>query len=166
MPTHYKGRAEEVRALNAYIPLMRASASIAARASVHFESLGLTSGQFGVLEALLHLGPLCQHELGEKLLNSGGNITLLVDNLEKKGWVKRERLKQDRRMLRVNLTPEGRRVIQRIFPQHLAQVVSEFGRLTADEQDELRRLCRKLGTGRTAARNRKTGGEHDSDSNE
>ena len=48
-------------------------------------SADLTMGQFGVLEALLHLGPMCQQELGAKLLRSGSNITIVIDNLEKRG---------------------------------------------------------------------------------
>ncbi|MFY9530310.1 MAG: MarR family transcriptional regulator [Candidatus Acidiferrales bacterium] len=147
MSTHYQGRPEEVRALNAYILLMRARDTIAARATAQLESFGVTLGQFGVLEALLHLGPLFQRELGQKLLNSRGNITLVVDNLEKKGWVRRERQTDDRRMVRVSLTARGRGFVQRIFPEHVAFVVSEFSRLNAGEQEDLRRLCRTLGKG-------------------
>jgi MarR family 2-MHQ and catechol resistance regulon transcriptional repressor len=148
MPTHYPGKPEEVRALNAYIVLMRASDTIAARATAQLESFGVTLGQFGVLEALLHLGPLCQRELGQKLLNSRGNITLVVDNLEKKGWVRRERQTDDRRMVRVSLTARGRQFVQRIFPEHVAFVVSANNRLKAGEQEDLRRLCRTLGKDR------------------
>ena len=91
MPTRFKGSKQEVRALNAFINLARASDSLMARMSLQFESEGLTTGQFGILEALLHLGPMCQKTIGQKLLRSGGNITLVVDNLEKQGWVRRER---------------------------------------------------------------------------
>jgi len=60
MPTHFKGREETIRALNAYVNLIRASDSVAARMGQQIEQSGLTMGQFGVLEALLHLGPMCQ----------------------------------------------------------------------------------------------------------
>ena len=83
MPTHFKGREETIRALNAYVNLIRASDSVAARMGQQIEQSGLTMGQFGVLEALLHLGPMCQYAIGEKLLRSGGNVTLVIDNLEK-----------------------------------------------------------------------------------
>src|ERR1700722_1138317 len=118
MPTHFKGSKQEVRALNAFINLARASDSLMARMSLQLESEGLTTGQFGILEALLHLGPMCQKTLGQKLLRSGGNITLVVDNLEKHGWVRRERQKDDRRKFLIHLTPEGRKLISRIFPRH------------------------------------------------
>ncbi len=147
MPTHYRGTRREVAALNAYIPLLRAAESLSALAGLRIAALGLTPSQFGALETLLHLGPLCQRELGEKLLKSGGNITMVVDNLEKRGWVRRERQKDDRRMITVRLTPEGRRLISRIFPGHVAEIVREMQHLTGSEQQKLRRLCRKLGRG-------------------
>ena len=89
MPTHFKGRKETERALSAYINLIRASDSLVSKVSAHLEQSGVTLGQFGVLEALHHLGPMCQHALAKKLLRSGGNVTLVVDNLEKRGWVRR-----------------------------------------------------------------------------
>lgn len=145
MGTHYKGTKEEVRALNTYIKLMRAAESVTARLNPRIASYGLTVSQFGVLEALYHLGPLCQHELAKKLLKSSGNITLVIDNLEKRGFVRRRRERVDRRLVRVRLTPRGRRLIQDIFPGHVAAIVREMSALTSREQDTLARLCRKLG---------------------
>lgn len=145
MPTHFAGTLAEVRALNALIALSRASESVAARTQRHLAADRLTGSQFGVLEALYHLGPLCQRDLGAKLLRSGGNVTLVVDNLEKGGLVRRERDATDRRQVQVHLTPAGRRLIKKVFPRHVAGVVAEMRTLTAREQDTLRRLCRKLG---------------------
>ncbi len=152
MPSHYRGNAEEIRALNAFIPLVRAAETLAARTAALATARGLSASQFGALEALLHLGPLCQRELGQKLLKSGGNITLVVDNLETKGWVRRERQTNDRRMIRVRLTPRGRRLISKIFPEHVALLVEEMSRLTPVEQEQLRCLCRKLGRGANSIR--------------
>jgi len=165
MPTHYKGSAETVRALNAHINLARATDSLFARLSPQLEQDGLTTGQFGVLEALLHLGPMCQHALGEKLLRSGGNVTLVVDNLEKRGWVRRERLETDRRMIMIHLTPAGRDLIERVFPKHAKAVTKEMSRLNAAEQETLRRLTRKLGLGGEKLRRERRKKEKDHDSN-
>lgn len=145
MPTHYRGREKTVRALNAYINLARATDSIFGRMAAQLESQGLTPGQFGVLEALLHLGPMCQHTLAEKLLRSGGNITLVVDNLEKHGWVRRERQKADRRKILIHLTAGGRQLISWVFPLHAKAIEKEMSCLDAREQEALRRICRKLG---------------------
>jgi MarR family transcriptional regulator, 2-MHQ and catechol-resistance regulon repressor len=167
MPTHFQGRKETVRALNAFINLIRASDSVASHLSVHIEESGLTMGQFGVMEALLHLGPMCQHALAEKLLRSGGNVTLVIDNLEKHAWVRRERQKDDRRMVKIFLTPKGERLIARVFPGHTEAVVREFSSLTAEEQETLRRICRKLGKNdaeKLCNERRKKERQHDSDS--
>lgn len=145
MGTHHRGTKEEVRSLNAFIKLMRAADSVSARLSSQITAAGLTESQFGTLEALYHLGPLHQRQLGEKLLRSGGNVTLVVDNLEKRGLVRRERGLEDRRFITVHLTDEGRRLIGRAFPRHVARIVEEMGVLTPAEQEELGRLCRKLG---------------------
>jgi len=145
MPTHYRGTVEEERGLSAFINFMRAADSVVARLDAQIEMGGLTHGQFAVLEALLHLGPLNQRDLARKLLRSGGNVTVVIDNLEKRGWVRRERQKQDRRMVIVSLTSAGRRLIARIFPRHAAAITAEMSRLSPDEQEMLRALCRKLG---------------------
>ncbi len=150
MPTHYKGCKEAERALSAYINLIRASDSIAAKASAQIESSGITLGQFAVLEALHHLGPMCQHTLAKKLLRSGGNITLVVDNLEKRGWVRRERQKDDRRMVQIHLTPKGARLIAKVFPEHAAAITKIMNELTEQEQEDLRRIAGKLGHGAEA----------------
>jgi MarR family 2-MHQ and catechol resistance regulon transcriptional repressor len=147
MPTHFEGCEGIVRALNAYINLVRASDSVLSKIAVHLESEGVTMGQFAVLEALLHLGPMCQHALAEKLLRSGGNMTLVVDNLQRQGWVKRQRQEKDRRMVEIHLTPKGRRLITRIFPEHANVIARVMGELTPAEQDDLRRIARKLGRG-------------------
>jgi MarR family 2-MHQ and catechol resistance regulon transcriptional repressor len=147
MPTHFEGCEGIVRALNAYINLVRASDTVLSKIAADLESEGVTMGQFAVLEALLHLGPMCQHALAEKLLRSGGNMTLVVDNLQKQGWVKRQRQEKDRRMVEIHLTPKGRRLITRIFPEHAKVIARVMGELTPAEQEDLRRIARKLGRG-------------------
>jgi MarR family transcriptional regulator, 2-MHQ and catechol-resistance regulon repressor len=145
MGTRYKGTPTEVRALDAYIKLMRAANSVNARLERRLLGLGLTENQFGVLETLFHLGPLHQRELGQKLFTTGGNITMVIDNLEKRGLARRERGTADRRYVTVHLTDAGRDLIARIFPGHVAAIVAELAILSPAEQDELGRLCRKLG---------------------
>ena len=70
--TRYKGTPEEVRALNAYVKLIRASESVSARIHRHLAAVGLSISQFGVLEALYHLGPLSQAEIAKKVLKERG----------------------------------------------------------------------------------------------
>jgi MarR family 2-MHQ and catechol resistance regulon transcriptional repressor len=145
MPSHYRGTSQEVLALDTYIKLMRAAESVAARLFQRGTFGDLTPSQFAVLEALYHLGPLCQSEIGSKLLKSGGNITLVVDNLEKQALVRRERTADDRRMVMVSLTPAGRERIGQLLPEHVAAIVQEMSALAPDEQRGLGELCRTLG---------------------
>jgi MarR family 2-MHQ and catechol resistance regulon transcriptional repressor len=145
MPTRYKGSAREVRALDTFVKLTRATETLGAQLQRHLASLEITPPQLAVLEALLHVGPMSQSELGRKLLRSNPNMTALLDNLERSKWIQRERSPEDRRVVVVSLTPEGRRVIERVFPAHAAHVTALMGALTAEEQETLGELCKKLG---------------------
>jgi MarR family 2-MHQ and catechol resistance regulon transcriptional repressor len=145
MGTRHDGPPEEVRALDVYIKLMRAAHAVSGRIHAHLKEDGLTTGQFAVLEALAHLGPLSQRDLCAKLLTSGGNLTLVVKNLERRGLVRRSRPAHNRRLMMVELTPAGRRLVDAVFPRHARAVVADFAVLPADEQEMLARLLRKLG---------------------
>lgn len=150
MSTHYPGTEQERLALDVYIKLYRAADSVSQRINRHLADASLTVSQFGVLEALYHLGPLCQSELAQKILKSSGNLTLVVDNLEKRGLVVRQRDNVDRRYVTVNLTEAGRVLISELFPSHVGIVVREIGVLSEEEQRQLGQLCRKLGLAQEA----------------
>lgn len=145
MPTHFEGTKEQKNTLNTFIKLMRATESLNQRLCRHLSEANLTISQFGVLEALLHLGPQNQKELGHKLLKSGGNITLVIDNLEKSGFVSRKKDQNDRRALIVELTAQGKSFIEDFFPKHLDKISEEFSVLDDKEKKELGRLCKKIG---------------------
>jgi MarR family 2-MHQ and catechol resistance regulon transcriptional repressor len=145
MGTHYRGSRTEVSALDAFIKLTRAANTLRGRLEAELARADLTESQFGVLEMLLHLGPLRQCDIGEKLLVSRANVTLVVDRLVSRGWVRRERHPQDRRSNVVRLTPDGRRRIVRLFPDHVRRVVDALSPLSPAEQEELGRLCRAVG---------------------
>src|SRR5260370_12266239 len=124
---------------------MRAAQSTGARLNAGLVEAGVTESQFGVLESLYHLGPLHPCDLGAKLLCSSGNMTLVLDNLERRGLVRRQRGRTDRRFVTVHLTDAGRRLIAEVFPRHRAGIVRALGVLGDDEQDALWPLGRKLG---------------------
>lgn len=139
------GGVKERRALRTFVTFMRAYNSMRARLEPHIRRHGLTASQFGALEALLHLGPMNLRTLGDKILSSKANMTMVVDNLEHKGLVRRQPEPSDRRQTIVHLTRVGRRLISAVFPQQAEAIAADFGRLTAAEQDTLARLCKKLG---------------------
>jgi MarR family 2-MHQ and catechol resistance regulon transcriptional repressor len=144
MQKKYKNSRER-KALKTYVKLMRAAESVTARIHKHLSSIGLTLSQFAVLEVLYHLGPLSQGEIGRKILRSSGNMTMVIDNLEKNGLVRRKRDETDRRFFIVHLTDRGFKLISNIFPPHARVITREFGVLTDAEQDALASLCKKLG---------------------
>lgn len=135
------------RTLNCFVKLMRAGNRLTTDVHRHLLDDNLTHSQFAVLEALYHLGSLCQGDLGKKILKSNANLTCVVDSLEKKELVVRDRGADDRRRVTVRLTPAGEQLIARVFPRHVEIIEAEFSVLSADEQQQLGLLLKKLGTG-------------------
>lgn len=147
MGTKYKGTDEEVLSLNAYIALLRASDTISNQIGLLMNKNKLTISQFGVLESLYYIGPMCQKELGTKILKSTANITTVIDNLEKRNFVKRVRQKDDRRFITVNLTDKGKGYLEKIMPLHLSEIFKKMEILSSEERKNLYSICKKLGLG-------------------
>lgn len=148
MSTHYVGTAKERRALDAYIKLLRGTESVKSRIGAHATTSEIGATQFGTLEMLYHLGPLNQKHIGEKLLISKSNVVAVIDKLETQNLVQRERCQKDRRQIFIHLTDDGRALVDEVLPIHVAAITQEMSCLTAEEQKELGRLCRKLGLNR------------------
>jgi MarR family 2-MHQ and catechol resistance regulon transcriptional repressor len=147
MPTHYSGTSAETRTLDTFIKLTRCTNSVLARLAERNTVGELTPSQFAVLEALYHLGPMTQGKVSNKVLKSVSNITTVIDHLERDELVRRERNEKDRRAIHVHLTEAGNRKVEALLPRHVAALVEEFSVLTAEEQEMLGELCKKLGKG-------------------
>ena len=147
MSNHYQGTAEEVLALDTYVKFVRALDAVKSRIDSQNTTGNLRGSQFGTLEMLYHLGPLQQKEIGQKLLISKSNVVAVIDKLEQKKYVLRQRSQEDRRCIHVHLTESGRARIEQILPEHVAAISQEMNRLKPAEQRELGHLCRKLGLG-------------------
>jgi MarR family 2-MHQ and catechol resistance regulon transcriptional repressor len=132
-------------ALSMWVKLARAFTTFSRRSSENIRTFGLTEAQFGALECLGHLGAMTIGELCKKQLVSGGNMTVVVDNLEKLGLVERTQVKQDRRAILVRLTTKGKKLFDEIFERHAGHITRLASVLTEQEQKELDRLLRKLG---------------------
>ena len=137
-------RAQERLALLTYVKLMRAANAARNYAA---RSLGgdLTITQFAVLEAVYHLGPMSLSDIAQKVLTTGGNLTMVVGNLEKQGFVRRQQPPEDKRVQVVVLTGKGKTLIRQVFPQHAAAIAEYLSILGPEEQTQLGELCRKLG---------------------
>ncbi len=134
-------------AVRAYVKLLRASRTVIARVEPLLAGCNLTPTQLGVLEALLHKGPMSQRELGGKVLTSAANMTDLIDKLQRRGLLHRAPSTTDRRSVRVELTPAGRALIEDVFPRHAQDIARAMGSLTRGELQTLGTLLRRLGRG-------------------
>jgi MarR family 2-MHQ and catechol resistance regulon transcriptional repressor len=133
------------RALKLWVVLARSYGAIQRRLEKSLAQSSLTEGEFGVLEALLHKGPLLLGELQKKILVSSGGVTYLVDRLVQRGWVRREPCPTDRRAMYAVLTTKGEAVISEIFATHAAAIEEAEEGLTMEEKAQAIELLRKLG---------------------
>lgn len=133
---------EQRHSLNVYVKLMRAANHATSRIHRHLKDDNLTVSQFAVLEALYHLGPLSLGELVGKILKSNANLTTVVDSLERKELVRRDRSGTDRRKIIVHLTDSGEELITRVFPRHAEVVAREFGFLSGQEKSDLTKILK------------------------
>lgn len=144
MTTRQYGKQAD-RALTLWVKLARAFSVFNKRTQDHIRMFGLTQPQFGVLESLGHLGPMTIGELCKKMLVSGGNMTVVIDNLEKEGLVERVREDRDRRSVMIQLTAKGKKLFKAIFSKHAEYVTKLASVLTTAEQEQLGGLLKKLG---------------------
>ncbi len=133
------------RALRLWIALARCYSTFSRAVACKVQEYGLTTPQFGILEALHHLGPLSLGELAEKLLVTGGNVTYVMDRLEEQGLVYRERSPADRRIIQAKLTERGKALIAEVFPGHGDYIERLASHLDEAEQEAMRDLLKKLG---------------------
>jgi MarR family 2-MHQ and catechol resistance regulon transcriptional repressor len=145
-PTKKYGK-KTTLALDLWVKLARAFNTFNKQADDHIRTAGLTMPQFAVLECLGHLGAMPIGELCKKMLVSGGNMTVVLDNLQKDGLIERIRSTDDRRSTLVRLTAKGQKRFQTFFPTHAAVIAQTASPLTEREQTELARLLKKLGLG-------------------
>lgn len=131
--------------LELYITLSRASQWLIAHADRDIRQHGLNRTEFGVLELLYHKGPQPLQQIGGKVLMSSGNITYVVDKLEKKGFVRRRASKEDRRLIYAEATDLGSQFIEDVFPAHTTVIEQAAAGLTEEEKEQAILLMKKLG---------------------
>ncbi|MGO4180481.1 MarR family winged helix-turn-helix transcriptional regulator [Paenibacillus sp. TAF43_2] len=131
--------------LDLFIALSRASQWVNAHADRDIRKNGLNRTEFGVLELLYHRGPQPLQQIGEKVLMSSGNITYVVDKLEKKQMVRRRASTTDRRLIYAELTDEGKQFVEDVFPAHEDAIKQAVNGLTTEEKQLASKLLKKLG---------------------
>ncbi|MEW9699492.1 MarR family winged helix-turn-helix transcriptional regulator [Paenibacillus sp. SI8] len=131
--------------LGLYIALSRASQWVNSHADRDIRQHGLNRTEFGVLELLYHKGSQPIQQIGGKVLMSSGNITYVVDKLEKKQFVTRRTSTEDRRLIYAEITEQGKAFIEDIFPKHADVIHQAVAGLTDDEKKVASQLLKKLG---------------------
>ncbi len=129
--------------LKLVIALSRTHLSFGRGLQIFLNEYGLTPAQFGVLEALYHLGEMRICELIDKTLSTSGNMTVVIRNLEKEGLIERKTNPDDKRAFNIILTPDGEAKIKVAFEAHLSLIDQFFGNLEREEKLELQKLLKK-----------------------
>ena len=130
------------RALQA---LLRAETSVRRALAADLEREGLSAAGFSALVVLTTAGGSLElRALRRRLGWSKAGATEVTLTLESRGLVRRHRLAHDRRAAAVDLTGEGRALVERLFPGHAERVSSAFSALDEGEKRSLAEICRKL----------------------
>jgi MarR family 2-MHQ and catechol resistance regulon transcriptional repressor len=131
--------------VHVWLLLWKAERTLESQATLSLQGIGMCPSDFGVLEALLHKGPLPVNAIGKKVLLTSGSMTAAVDRLENRGLVERRDDPADRRTRVIHLTDEGRKLIRKLFAMHEKDMERAVSALNAREREELSGLLRKLG---------------------
>jgi MarR family 2-MHQ and catechol resistance regulon transcriptional repressor len=140
-------RDDETSGIHIWLLMWKATRALEAHALENLETLGMCRSDFGVLEALLHKGPLPVSALGQKVLLTSGSITIAVDRLERRGYVERRGDSADRRTRIVHLTTVGSQVIGRLYVEHERAMERAVGDLPRARRAALVATLRELGRG-------------------
>ncbi len=140
-------KTQEQEGVHLWLLLWKATKALEVDARRSVQDTGLGLSDFGVLEALLHKGPLPVNAFREKVLISSGSMTAAVDRLERRGLVERAPTMVDRRSRIVHLTAKGSKLIRKLFREHARDMEDAFSCLDKTERDTFASLLRKLGHG-------------------
>lgn len=105
---------------------------------------GLTHAQFDIIATLGNTPGMSYKELGERTLITKGTLTGVIERLEQKGIVRRERSSDDKRSFHVCLTEAGDAVFREVFPKVIAHGKQLFAGFSSAEFDEMDAVLRKL----------------------
>ncbi|WP_309118972.1 MarR family transcriptional regulator [Paenibacillus sp.] len=133
------------RSLRLFRVLNRAFRSVSEHSTRDIKTYGLNPTEFAVLELLYHKGPIPLQQIGSRLLILSGGVTYTVDKLEKAGYVRRRNCAEDRRVTYAEVTEEGNRLMESIFPKHASALHRAVSGLSEDEKLQTIELLKKLG---------------------
>lgn len=130
--------------LKLLISLSRGLLTINRETMKNIKESGLTPSQFMVLEVLYHKGEMRVCDITEKILSTGGNMTVVIANLLKDDYIEKKDTPGDRRSYSLALTEKGEKIIEEIFPRHLEIIAESMGALDEEDKLEMVRLLKKM----------------------
>lgn len=134
----------KAESLKTYIALKRSINEIESKTRKFLGSFGLNLNEFAVLEILYHKGKRTTQQIKESILIANSSTTYIVDKLCDKGLVKREFAPEDRRVINVEITESGRKLMDELFPTHAEQLTANFDKLSEYDITEIRQLLKKM----------------------
>ncbi len=140
-----KHREEIAASLKLFVVLSRAMQSIEKQIIKSVKNYDLNLTEFAVLELLYHKGDQPVQKIGQKILLASSSITYVIDKLEEKGYICRRACKEDRRVTYVSITDEGKKLMDRIFPEHQEELNKIMGGLNLEEKLDLIEKLKRLG---------------------
>ena len=130
--------------LSTLVVFTRAEHTIHRKEYQTIKESGLTPAQFGVLEALYNKGDLKINELIEKILTTSGNITVVIKNLEKEGFIQKNADPKDKRSCIISITNKGKERVEAILPKHIDNIRDIFSVLSDEEKSVLKNILKKF----------------------
>ena len=116
-----------------FVALLKASDSLASQADQLMKANGLTSAQYNVLRILRGAGPegLPCNAIGERMISRDPDMTRLLDRMEKRELITRERQKEDRRVVKARITDEGLKLLKKMDAPIRELHKSQFAHMTS-----------------------------------
>ncbi len=132
------------KSMQTWIQLFRAFNKIRAKESSYIQSFDITMNQFQVLEVLYHRGDLSIGSITKLTMSTPGNITVVVKNLKRDGYLETTLDNKDKRTSIVSISQKGKELIEKLFPNHAKNFEEYFKVLDDEETDTLFKILRKL----------------------
>lgn len=127
-----------------WIQLLRSFNKIRAKELKYIQGFDLTMMQFQVLEVLYHRGELNIGAITNLTMSTPGNITVVVKNLKKEGFIISTKDKNDKRTSILTISDKGKKVIEELFPNHAKNFEEYFEVFSKNEKETMYSLLRKL----------------------
>ena len=133
---------DEIRALESFVKMSRATEDLGAELQRSIGEMGLSPAQLYELSGVLEREPVGEREVEAAVL----------DTLEERGLLRRQRSDDDRRSVVVSTTDSGRRLIHRVYAVYTRRLTEMMSVLSGVEREDLGQLCERLSTGIEAPR--------------